>query len=426
MSGLVYDENTLISEQLYKYDQFLHSRINKYTGEGRTLVTYFNISDQDTTSSIGMNTNYRVLGPDSPLRYIQIKNMVLNAIAPLTPDDTQASTTTVRNYALNGEAFVFPNTIMPKENDFFIISNINMNHIMRVTQVIQDGLNTDGSYKIMYSLFSTNPDEIDWVYKQTVGSYVMDLQTIGGEDLTPVIGEQDYIYRDRIIKMINDMIENYVARYYDHTHNCFVCRENGEAIFDLCGNLFMAKHGVMMNDQSNNNVVLNKNKIRDPQMEMYYQKSPYKWIERDAPARYVDVFKYRLMPGTAYPDSSFARYGSDIQIMIPSDPWCMAYKAREYFPSEVVRLFQNEHDIRKCKICDCKLCDKRHICPRHYMCQQFDYVSIIRNFIYGRIHSLHDLSEYTGDQLFDNSLAKEIYLWTPIVIYILKQVLKMG
>lgn len=426
MSGLVFDENILINEQMYKYDQFLHSRINKFTGDGRTLVTYFNIDDAMTTDSLGLGTNYRVLGKDSPIRYDMIEQMVLLGLSPLAPETSQASTTPVRDYMLNGEAYVIPGTVMPKENDMFIINNINMNHIMRVTQVIQDGLNTDGSYKIMYSLFSTNPSEIEYAYSQTVKHFVMDLQAIGGEDLTPVIGKEDYNHRDRLIKMVNDMIENYVSRYYDRTHNCFICRQNGTALFDLCGNMFMAKNGVMLIENSYDNIILNPNKLNDPRMESLYQKSPYKWIERDAPERYIDSFKYHLMPGTSYPDSSFARYGADdIQVMIPNDPWCKSPFCEHYFPESVMEIFENEADIRPCSTCDCKICDRRYGCPKHYIGIRFDYVSMIHDFIYGKLRDIHDLSLYTGDQLFDNTLSKELYLWSPIIVYIIKKILKI-
>ena len=426
MSGILYDENALVSDELYKYDQFLHSRINKYTGDGRTLVTYYNMNDANTSSSLGMNTNYQVLGPNSPFRYDKIENMMIIGFSPFAPEDGQASTTTVRNYNLNGEGFIIPGTIMPKENDFFIVSNINMTHLIRVTQVIQDGLNTDGSYKILYSLYSTDIKYIEYLESQVLKTYVMDLQTIGGEDLTPVIGKEDYIYRDRLIKMVNDMCENYVARYYDETHNCFLCRENGVALFDLCGNLFMEKNGVMINDNSYKNIILNPNKLRDPRMDMLYQKSPYKWIERDAPYRYLDTFKYHLMPGISYPDSSFARYGAeDIQVMIPNDAWCDSPNCELYFPRSVYDILENEEDRRPCRIADCKCCNVRHNCCKHYKLQQFDYISIIHNFIYGRLTSISDLSMYIGDPLFDNALSKEIYLWTPIIIYIIKQVLKI-
>ena len=77
MPRLVYDETSLVDQQIYKYDKFLHSRINKYTGGGRTLVTYWNINDENTTTSLGMNDAYQILGNDSPFRYDEIDNMIL-------------------------------------------------------------------------------------------------------------------------------------------------------------------------------------------------------------------------------------------------------------------------------------------------------------------------------------------------------------
>ena len=158
MTGLIFDENILINEQMYKYDEFFHNRVNKFTGDGRTLVRYFSQNDSQTTSSLGLNDAYMILGKDSPFRFNNIENMVLLGFSPLNPENGQLSQTQVRDYKLSGEAFVIPGTIMPKENDFFIVNQIKMNHIFRVVEVGQDGLNTDGSYRISYSLFSTNPD----------------------------------------------------------------------------------------------------------------------------------------------------------------------------------------------------------------------------------------------------------------------------
>lgn len=424
MAQLIYDENSLVDKQMYKYDKFLHSRINKYTGAGRTLVTYYSLNDRSTTDSLGMGLNYQVLGKDSPFRYDKIKNMIIIGLSPLSPQNGTASTTQVRNYQLEGDGFIIPGTVMPKENDFFIINHLNMNHCFRITEVIQDGLNTDGSYQIKYSLFSTNPNEIGYLEKQTVGTYVMDLQTIGGEDLTPVIGEQDYELRSRLVKMVDDMVENYKARFYDNKHNCFISHLNGQSVFDLCGNMFMAKNGLMIRDNANGNIVLNENKVNSYMMDKWYEMSPYKWIERDAPIRYLDTFKYTLWPAFTWPNCSFSAYGDNYDVIIPSEPWCQKDDCIMYFPMEVYNILQSEEDIRHCKICDCKCCKCRDTCIRAYKLQRYDYISLIHDFIHGRIRSIHDLSLYTGDQLFDNSMSFEVYLWTPIIIYIIKQTLK--
>ena len=425
MAQLVYDENSLVDSQMYKYDKFLHSRINKYTGAGRTLVTYFNLNERNTTDSLGMGTHYQVIGPDSPLRYDRIENMIIIGFSPLSPQNGTTSTTTVRNYQLEGDGFIIPGTVMPKEDDFFIVNHLNMNHLFRITEVIQDGLNTDGSYQVKYSLYSTNPKDLESIERQVVGRYVMDLQTIGGEDLTPVIGKEDYDYRSRLIQMVDDMIDNYIANYYDHKHNCFISHLNGRSIFDVCGNMFMAKNGVMIRDNANNNIVLNENKIRSQMMRYWYERSPYKWIERDAPLRYLDTFKYKTMSAFTFPDSSFTNYGDDYEIMIPGDAWCQAPDCEYYFPMEVYNILDSEADIRECNICDCRCCKCRDTCIRAYKLKRYDYISLIHDFIHGRLRSIKDLSLYTGDQLFDNAMSWETYLWTPMVIYIIKHTLKL-
>lgn len=425
MSGLVYDESSMIDSQVYKYDKFIHSRVNKYTGGPRTLVTYFNINDKNTTTSIGMETHYQVLGKESPLRYDKIENMMLLNFTKANQEENQASSTSVRNFGMNGECIVTPGTIMPKENDFFITKHINMNHLFRVTQVSQDGLTTDGSYRITYVLHSTAPCDIESLNRQVCGEYELDLQTIGGEDLTPVIGKCEYEYRNRLIKMMNDMIENYIAQFYSRRHNCFICHLNGISLFDLCGNAFMMKHGIMSRDDSCENITLNENKIRCSDLNMLYQKSPYKWIERDAPIRYLDTFKYRLSKAYNYPESSFAKHGDDVDIMIPGDAWCTSDSCEYYFHPDIYEILDKCDDIRKCQPCDCRCCCCRETCCKNHKIKSFDYVSIIHDFIHGKITSINDLSLYIGDQLFDNAMAEEIYLWTPIVIYIIKQTLKI-
>ena len=234
---------------------------------------------------------------------------------------------------------------------------------------------------------------LQYLEKQVVGKYVMDLQTVGGEDLTPVIGKEDYELRSRLIKMTDDMIENYIANYYDRTHNCFLLHLNGRTLFDVCGNMFMARTGIMIRDNGHRNI--------------------------------LSTFKYRTVKGSEFPDSSFANYGYDVDIMIPGDEWCLNPGEGLYFPMEVYNILAAENDIRECQICDCPCCKCRDKCIRAFKLSRHDYISLIHDYIHGKIRTIQDLSLYTGDQLFDNSLSQEVFLWTPIIIWIIKQTLKI-
>ena len=226
--------------------------------------------------------------------------------------------------------------------------------------------------------------------------------------------------------MIDDMVENYNARFYDSTHNCYLLHLNGRTLFDMCGNYFMARNSVMIKDNANGNIVLNPNKCHDPRLDDLYQKSPYKWIERDAPLKYLDTFKFHTMKGVFYTESSFYNYGTDVDVMIPNDPWCDSPSCEMFFPMRVFEILDNEQDTRHCEIGMCRKCLQRQTCfDKVYKLKRFDYVSIIHDYIHGKLTSIHKLSLYTGDQLFDNVDQQEIFLWTPIIIYILKQTLKI-
>ena len=71
------------------------------------------------------------------------------------------------------------------------------------------------------------------------------------------------------------------------------------------------------------------------------QKSPYKWIERDAPLRYLDTFMYHTINGMTFPDSTFALYGTDVEVMIPNNPTCRCPRCVDFFPQRVFEIFDN-------------------------------------------------------------------------------------
>ena len=81
--NIIFDERSTIDGQLYKYDEVLHNRINKYTGDGRTIVIYFSINDDRTTDSFGLNDAYQILGSDSPFRFNRIEDFPLLGFSPL-------------------------------------------------------------------------------------------------------------------------------------------------------------------------------------------------------------------------------------------------------------------------------------------------------------------------------------------------------
>lgn len=100
-------------------------------------------------------------------------------------------------------------------------------------------------------------------------------------------------------------IDNYKANFYSERHNCYLCRLGCQTLFDPCANKFMSDNSVMIIDGGFNNTILNPNKLRSFDMLRIYELSPYKWMERHAPERFVDTSKYRTAKAFEFKDSTF-------------------------------------------------------------------------------------------------------------------------
>lgn len=424
MSGIVFDQEAFVQNSSYQYENRLHSKLAQYNGMDRTLVDFFNVNDNSTTTIEGLGSSYEIIGSNSGYRFDFIENLTVFGISEANPEEGSVSNSGVRNNTMSGTCVIPPQTIMPRENSFFIVKHVNMNHLFRITQVYQNGLNTDGSYKVSYSLYSTDYRTIEMLKKQIVGSYVAQ-KTCGGQDELPaVITKEDHTVRMKLIRMINDMIDNYISRYYNIKHNCFIYESGEDKLFDACGNTFMARNSVLIKSNATNNIILNENKLGITDNETYYQRSPFKWIERDCPLRYIDYFKYRRISSDFFTYSSFNRYNESIDVIEYGLPYCTPPYCEYFFPMEVVNQLETEVHYKKCFQCKCCHCDNMFDqCDKSIKVNEFTYVGIMHAFIHGDLKSIYDLSLYTADQLFDNMNAKDIYLWTPIIIYILKKTL---
>ena len=71
MSGLIFDEKTMLNSNIFKYEQRLQSHMNKYIGSGAILTTYFSQNENATTVDRGLQTADQLFGKKSPFRFNQ-------------------------------------------------------------------------------------------------------------------------------------------------------------------------------------------------------------------------------------------------------------------------------------------------------------------------------------------------------------------
>lgn len=403
---LIFSEETFIDGNLFAYENRLNTQLNRYTENGALLTTYFSLNEEHTTVDRGTQDIEKLFGKRSPLRYNKIFNFPLYGFNSLNTENSEDNG--IEDFGVNGECIIIPGTLVPKQFDCFIINHLKMKALFIVTEVTYDSMKVNGNYKISYRLYGTSEQIFSDLEQQVIGKpYHMDLNAIG-TDVNPIIKEDDFILRNQITKMVSKMIESYKAMFYNPRHNCFLYRDSksGLVYFDTCGNEFMAKHNIM-NPKNSAKVISLHDKLRDPDMAFYYNNSIYNWLELGAPERLLWKFMYRLNFAEGYPESSFARWDeSDIQVIIPLSIQQTGINSKySYFDEQQYQAFLNSEEVADAN----------------------EYDKLIWKFIHKKNSlCIQDVSLFTGDALLSSINHWDIFIYTPIIIYIINEILSLN
>jgi len=405
MGGLIFNEESLITNNIFRFESRLKSMTNRFVEAGAILTTYYNIKENATTVDRGIRDIEQLFGFKSPLRFNKIENFPLYGFGQANPTNTDELG--IEDINVEGECQILPSTIVPNPNDFFRLNHLKMNAIFQVVDVQYDSMKIEGYYKIRYRLHSTSIEILENLDKQSVETYHTDLDSVGS-NINPIIQADDFIRRSQIQQMVNQMIRSYRSMFYNDRHNCFLFhnQDHGARWFDLCGNEFMAKHSIM-NSENTSNVIILHDKIRDSRKELYYNNSVYNWIELGAPKRMLQKFHFSMMYSEDYPDSSFYRWSDgDIQIIQPLALNQVGMNNRElsYFDDTQFRAFEDGG-----------------------LLPTSEFEKLIWKFINnGHSLSINDVSLYTADSLISSYRNIDVFLYTPLVIYIIRKILRMN
>ena len=407
MAGqLVFSEENAIRGNIFKFEERLHTQATRYVEGGGIFSTYFNLDKNCTTVDRGTQDADMLFGKKSPLRWNQINDLPLYQFPQTNPENTDENQ--IEDINVTGECQIIPGTIVPTQNDFFIINHVKMTHIFAVTEVHYDSMKPDGYYKISYRLYDTNPETIEKIKAQCIQTYHTEMRDIG-TSTNPIVKEEDYLLKRRIEKMTYKMIDAYHGLYYNDRHNCYLYRDHQSGVdwFDFCGNEFMAKYALANRPNASRVIVLG-NKLQDTRFPMYNNDSIYNWLEMGCPIRMLQKFHFRLVDATAYPTSSFALWADrEVNVMIPISTKDTAINNQEYsyFDGDQLGSFM---DPNKPPLGS-------------------EYEKLIWNYIHkGNQISLKDVSLYTADALLGATKNLDTFLYTPICVYIIRQILAMN
>ena len=124
MSNLIFDESTMLDGNIFKFEERLHSQVNKYIENGAILTTYFSQDENSSTVDRGLKDIDSLFGKNSPLRYSEINNFPLYGFGQSNPNNSDEQQ--IEDINVEGECIILPTTIVPKPMDFFIVKHLKM------------------------------------------------------------------------------------------------------------------------------------------------------------------------------------------------------------------------------------------------------------------------------------------------------------
>lgn len=325
-------EQKVANDSLFQYEQKFHSPMARFIDKTPTYTTYFHIADDQTTVDQGFNHVDDFLGKSSPIRYKKVEDFPIYGLEQVVLQIEDAEQGLDRSY--EGEAVIINSTIVPFQNDLFMIPAIKDFIVFRVTSIASDNIMTDNYYQIQFRLEYIDREKVVWLNKQTVENYQCILQNIGTD--------QKCIVRSDVLEQIHklevlyeDMATTYTSIFYDERYNCFLGEIDGPCrrLYDPFQVVFINKHN-LFNAKDQLMVIIPAEQFYDSKRAIKYERSIYRFFERRELST-LNEFKFNMFLGINNRETIFSKYADD-GVQIADIP------APKYLDSTSMQIFSDE------------------------------------------------------------------------------------
>lgn len=241
--------------------------------ENYVIGTYYNISDQYSTTTSDTEQVQSYTSSISPLKYNKIENMPLCGLNTIDIN-MERGDFGLEGDRIEGELYIFPNTIIPVPEDRFKfnhIPNLLFKVLSSTTVKLDNGMNM---WRIEYKLNNSNIEDTN-IEDNVVEKYIALLNNIG-TDLKVVIRESNY----NIVKKLEDIISNikigYISAFYYDSVDTIILNDNDKLIYDSYLLEFIIQNKLI--DDPNIDLILYHHITKPRDFILKYNKSIFKSI----------------------------------------------------------------------------------------------------------------------------------------------------
>lgn len=392
------NERRMVDDTLFNYEKKFHSPMSRFIDKTPTFTTYFHIADEATTTEEGFNDVNDLLGQNSPMRYKRILDFPIYGLdqVVLALEDTEQGLD--RSY--EGEATLINSTIVPHQNDFFMIPALHDFFIFRVVSVNNDHIMEDNYHQISFALEYVDREKTTYLNRQSIEEYRCVMENIGTEKKC-IIRSDVYQKVEEANRLYDDIASTYKSVFYSERYNCFLGELSGpcHVLYDPLQVEFILRHD-LFNRKNQLEALIPTMHFTDSKRSIKYERSIYRFFER-RDLRLLSPFKFNMFLGFNNPETGFARYfDKTVQIAnIPSSQ-CLDDTAMQIFSNEYVEAMKVHGPV------------------------ETKYGRFLEEYIWNDNMSLDDIPEDLMEELLQLSADLEIFFIVPIILYIIQQLVE--
>lgn len=200
-----------------------------FSDQKPTKVTYYSQNIEQSTLDQASGLYQAHVGKGSPFKFNKIKDFFLYGIEKISTDYDVGDNGIEAN-EITGDAIILPNTVAPRDGDFFSISYVKESLLFKVNGVTTDTLDTGANfYKIEYKLELV--DAIESIEAQVYKIFDFLPQHIG-TDFKTLMLDCDLKLAEDLSTMMSGLAHYFEANFFDDRLQTFVYNHDGWHMYD--------------------------------------------------------------------------------------------------------------------------------------------------------------------------------------------------
>ena len=196
------------------------STIASVVSTPQVFVEYFAINPDKSITMDGLQNVEDFIGQHSTVVYDLIKGLPIAGISDLVMQ-TQFDEELGHDEDFTSEGIILPNTIVPKEDDCFLIRGQQHTALYKVTEVTHTTVRSNPFTGIGFRLYSRDPELIKQLYRQVDTNYVVTTRSVG-LNRSLVVAEENLLDIEGHVKQYLEILELYKLLFYDNQRYMFI------------------------------------------------------------------------------------------------------------------------------------------------------------------------------------------------------------